>query len=108
VVFRSRLRQVTDAGAGARCQARAIFGSHSVALSIDYPVRPLNRLTTAFRPFVARPILILLAWFAILFTGRYPRGLFEFVVGVGRWHPRVVGYAYAVVTDAYPPFRLGP
>jgi hypothetical protein len=107
VVFRSRLRQVTDAGAGARCQARAIFGNHSVALSIDYPVRPLNRLTTAFRPFVALPILIVLALFAILFTGRHPRGLFEFV-GVGRCHLRVVGYAYALVTDAHPPLRFGP
>jgi hypothetical protein len=207
-------------------------GAHPVTLAIDYPERPLNRLTTAFRPFVALPILILLgtvsggsidwtrgdtrttvataggllflgpllmilfrerypgwwfdwnlnllrfgtrvaafvallddrypstedeqavhftmprpdvaagdisrglplvkwflaiphyivlaflwigvvvavviAWFAILFTGRYPRGLFGFVVGVGRWHLRVVGYAFALVTDAYPPFRLGP
>jgi|SRR6187399_1787422 len=46
------------------------------------------------------------AWFAILFTGRYPRGIFKFVEGTIRWHNRVVGYAFALVTDDYPPFRL--
>jgi len=51
---------------------------------------------------------VIAAWFAILFTGRYPRGLFDYVEGVIRWHNRVVGYAYILVTDAYPPFRLGP
>jgi hypothetical protein len=48
------------------------------------------------------------AWFAILFTGRYPRGIFGFVEGVIRWHNRVVGYAFTLVTDSYPPFRLSP
>jgi hypothetical protein len=55
---------------------------------------------------VAVVLVVIGAWFAILFTGRYPRGLFDFVVGVARWHVRVVGYAFLLVTDAYPPFRL--
>ncbi len=49
---------------------------------------------------------VILAWFAILFTGTYPRGLFGFVVGVFRWGNRVSGYAFVLVTDEYPPFRL--
>jgi len=49
---------------------------------------------------------VIAAWFAILFTGRYPRGLFDFVEGVFRWWTRVVGYAFVLVTDEYPPFSL--
>jgi len=51
---------------------------------------------------------VIFAWFAILFTGRYPRGLFDYVVGVLRWHNRVTAYAFLLLTDAYPPFRLAP
>jgi hypothetical protein len=51
-------------------------------------------------------ICVIAAWFAILFTGRYPRGLFDFVVGVGRWWLRVQAYAFLLVTDEYPPFSL--
>jgi hypothetical protein len=49
---------------------------------------------------------VVVAWFAILFSGRYPRGIFTYVEGVVRWHNRVVGYAFILVTDEYPPFRL--
>jgi hypothetical protein len=52
-------------------------------------------------------LAVFVAWFAILFTGRYPRDLFAFVEGVIRWDNRVVAYALTLVTDEYPPFRLG-
>ncbi len=51
-------------------------------------------------------VSIIIAWFAILFTGRYPRGLFDYVVGVQRWSLRVSAYAFLLVTDQYPPFTL--
>jgi hypothetical protein len=53
-------------------------------------------------------VVVIVAWFAILFTGRYPRGVFDYVEGVIRWHNRVVAYAFILVTDDYPPFRLRP
>ena len=56
--------------------------------------------------YLAAMIVLLVAWFAILFTGRYPRGIFDFVEGVIRWHNRVVAYAFILVTDRYPPFSL--
>jgi Domain of unknown function (DUF4389) len=57
---------------------------------------------------IAALLVAIVAWFAILFTGRYPRGLFQFIEGVIRWHNRVIAYAVLLVTDQYPPFRLSP
>jgi len=57
---------------------------------------------------IAAIFAVVVAWFAILFTGQYPRGLFDFVAGVIRWHNRVIGYALILVTDEYPPFQLRP
>jgi hypothetical protein len=53
-------------------------------------------------------VAVVIAWFAILFTGRYPRGVFDYLQGVGRWTNRVAAYAFVLVTDEYPPFRLSP
>jgi uncharacterized protein DUF4389 len=93
----------------------------SVHLEIDYPnvEQDLNRWLPLVKWFLAIPhyivlamlaiaavLAIAIAWFAILFTGRYPRGLFEFVVGVGRWVLRVQAYAFLLVTDRYPPFTM--
>jgi hypothetical protein len=57
---------------------------------------------------VASIVCVIVAWFAIVFTGRYPRGIFTFVEGVLRWGQRVTAYAFLLVTDKYPPFRLAP
>jgi len=93
----------------------------SVHLEIDYPVvaDDLNRWLPLVKWLLAIPHVIVLvflglasvvvaviAWFAILFTGRYPRWAFDFIVGVMRWENRVVGYAFVLVTDRYPPFDL--
>ena len=51
---------------------------------------------------------VIVTWFAILFTGRYPAGIFSFIEGVFRWNNRVAAYAFTLVTDRYPPFRLAP
>jgi hypothetical protein len=95
----------------------------AVTLEFLYPdaKRELNRWLPLVKWFLAIPHYILLvflaiaaivavviAWFAILFTGRYPRGLFDFVQGVMRWGTRVQAYAFILVTDRYPPFQLNP
>jgi hypothetical protein len=61
-----------------------------------------------FLLYVGAVLAVIAAWLAILFTGRYPRRLFDYVEGVMRWHNRVVAYAFVLVTDAYPPFSLRP
>jgi hypothetical protein len=57
---------------------------------------------------IAAIVVVIIAWFAIVFTGRYPRSLFDFVEGVFRWENRVIAYAFLLVTDRYPPFALTP
>jgi hypothetical protein len=62
-------------------------------------------IVLAFLIFAAG-VCVVIAWFVILFTGRYPKGLFDFVIGVYRWGLRVMSYAFMLVTDKYPPFSL--
>ena len=57
---------------------------------------------------IAVVVGVIVAWFAILFTGRYPQGIFDFVVGVMRWSLRVEAYAFLLITDRYPPFGMDP
>ena len=95
----------------------------AVHLEVPYPdvERDLNRWLPLIKWFLAIPhfivllflliaalIVVVIAWFAILFTGRYPRDFFNFVEGTQRWAVRVVAYALLLVTDRYPPFRLNP
>ena len=93
----------------------------AVHIEIPYPnaKEDLNRWLPLVKWFLAIPhyivlfflgiaaiVSIIIAWFAILFTGRYPKGLFDFVVGVFRWCLRVAVYAFLLTTDRYPPFSL--
>jgi len=95
--------------------------AQAVHLDIDYPdvKQDLNRFLPLVKWLLAIPHYIVLvvlaigaifsifiAWFAILFTGRYPRALFDYVVGVARWGLRVQAYSMLLVTDEYPPFSL--
>ena len=95
--------------------------AQSVHLQMDYPdvQADLNRWLPLVKWFLAIPhyfiliflgiaafIVVIIAWFAILFTGRYPRALFDFNVGVTRWGYRVQAYAFLMITDRYPPFSL--
>lgn len=97
--------------------------TQAVHLDIDYPndvERDLSRGLPLVKWILAIPhffvlfflaigafFAVVVAWFAIIFTGRYPKGLFDYVVGVGRWGVRVYAYAFMLVTDRYPPFSLG-
>jgi hypothetical protein len=93
----------------------------SVQLDLVYPdaEQDLNRWLPLVKWFLAIPhyialtflalavvVVTVIAWFSILFTGRYPKDFFEFVVGVGRWSTRVNAYAFLLTTDKYPPFTL--
>jgi hypothetical protein len=92
----------------------------AVHLDLPYPdARQLNQWLPLVKWLLAIPhyivlfflgigavVAVIIAWFSIVFTGRYPRGLFDFVVGVMRWSNRVTGYALVLVTDEYPPFSL--
>jgi hypothetical protein len=92
-----------------------------VHIEIPYPdvLKDLNRWLPLVKWFLAIPhyiilaclgiaafVCVVIAWFAILFTTRYPRGLFDFVVGVSRWSLRVIAYAFLLTTDRYPFFSL--
>jgi hypothetical protein len=93
----------------------------AVHLDFDYPEasRDLNRWLPLVKWLLAIPhyvvlfflyigalLAVIVAWFAVVLSGRYPRSIFRYVEGVMRWHNRVVGYALILVTDKYPPFRL--
>lgn len=91
--------------------------TYPITVEFSFPER-LSRLTTFFRVFMAIPqafalyfvqivaaIVIFFAWWAILFTGTYPKGLFDFASGSLRWSTRLNGYMY-LLTDKYPPFSL--
>ena len=93
----------------------------AVHLTVPYPdvSSDLNRFMPLIKWLLATPhylallvldlgvvIATIAAWVAIVLTGRHPRRLFDYTVGVMRWHNRVVCYAFALVTDNYPPFRL--
>ena len=94
----------------------------AVHLDIAYPdvEGQLNRFMPLIKWLLAIPhyivlmvlwivamVVTVIAWFAILIVGRYPRAMFDFVVGVDRWSYRVIAYAFVLTTDRYPPFRLG-
>ncbi len=111
------------AGRDTRSLATSTDEHQSVRLDYEYPdvPRDLNRWLPLVKWLLAIPhyivlffrgiaafVVVVIAWFAILFTGRYPRAMFDFVEGVIRWQNRVLAYALLMVTDRYPPFRLAP
>jgi hypothetical protein len=101
----------------------SVDDEQAVHVEVFYPDAPsdLNRWLPLVKWFLAIPhfivlffldiaavVVVIIAWFAILFTGRYPRGMFDFVTGVMRWSLRVTAYAFLLTTDRYPPFSLAP
>ena len=136
IIFRQRYprwwfdfsREVTRFGARVGAYAALLTDQYpstveeqSVHLEIDYPdvETDLNRWLPLVKWLLAIPhyfvlfflsiaafFAVILAWFAILATGRYPKGIFDFNVGVIRWWLRVEAYAFLLVTDRYPPFSL--
>jgi hypothetical protein len=92
-----------------------------LALKVPKPAKELHRWLPLIKWLLAVPhyivlsflhlavvVVTVIAWFAILFTGRFPKDLFAFVVGVLRWDFRVAAYAFILITDQYPPFSLQP
>jgi hypothetical protein len=93
------------------------MAKYPITIEFEFPDK-LSRLTTFFRCLLAIPqmvvlyflgivagVVVFISWWAILFIGRYPKGLFEFVSGYLRWSTRVTGYSY-FLTDKYPPFSM--
>ena len=91
--------------------------NYPITVEIERPEK-LSRLSTLFRPILAIPqmfvlyflalaawVILLIAWVAVIFTGRYPKGMFDFIAGYLRWSTRVSGYLF-LLTDKYPPFSL--
>jgi hypothetical protein len=115
------LFRVSAYGALLRDEYPSTDEEQAVHLEVPYPDAntELNRWLPLVKWFLVIPhlfvlvfldlaayVCVIIAWFAILFTGRYPRGLFDFVVGVMRWQARVIWYAVLFSTDHYPPFSL--
>jgi len=93
------------------------MSEYPITVGIEYPEK-LSRLTTFFRYFmiiphiivlgfvgIAAAVILFIAWWAILFIGRYPKGMFNFIAGYLRWSTKVTGYSY-YLTDKYPPFNM--
>ena len=93
------------------------MGEYPITISIQYPEK-LSQITTLFRCIMVIPqsmvlsalgtvagVILFFAWVIIIFTGKYPKGMFDFISGYLRWMTRVNGYIY-LLTDKYPPFSL--
>jgi hypothetical protein len=115
------VNRVSIYGALLRDEYPSTDEQQALHLAVEYPdvESDLSRGMVLVKWFLAIPHYIVLfflyigaffavifAWFAILFTGRYPRSLFDFIVGVHRWTNRVAAYMFILVTDKYPPFSL--